>query len=159
MPVYLTALCHLLYGQRLLHQPTPPASRKDMRLRGRHPHPPHRPRLRRTQGFDHRCRHRTHRSRAHIPQTRRRAWPARLDGTAIPLTGPELRDAKRSRQEHVNVKFWGRAVPEGIYGFSVDEGKMRSSPSSSSSSSPRPLPPCSLAVDLSSSARLRLEAN
>jgi N-acetylglucosamine-6-sulfatase len=53
-----------------------------------------------------------------------------FDGTAIPVTQEELRGAKGSRQEHINVEFWGRAVPEGIYGFSVDEGKMRKSPKS-----------------------------
>jgi N-acetylglucosamine-6-sulfatase len=51
-----------------------------------------------------------------------------FDGTVIPLTKPELPKAKKSRQEHVNVEFWGRAVPEGIYGFSVDEGKIRKPP-------------------------------
>jgi N-acetylglucosamine-6-sulfatase len=45
-----------------------------------------------------------------------------FDGTAIPLDAEELRDAVRMRQEHVNVEFWGRSLPEGTYGFSLDDG-------------------------------------
>jgi N-acetylglucosamine-6-sulfatase len=48
-----------------------------------------------------------------------------FDGTAIPTTASELLEAESFRQEHVNVEFWGRAIPEGIYGFSVDDGKIR----------------------------------
>lgn len=37
-----------------------------------------------------------------------------LDGLALPLTGKELADPASG--EHVNVEFWGRAIPEGKYG-------------------------------------------
>ena len=37
-----------------------------------------------------------------------------LDGTPIPLTAEEL--ARPASGEHVNVEFWGRAIPEGKYG-------------------------------------------
>jgi N-acetylglucosamine-6-sulfatase len=62
-------------------------------------------------------------------------------GAAIPLAKSELLKAKKSQQEHVNVKFWDRAVPEGIYSFSVDEGKIRKSPLSPLSSYLIPLHP------------------
>ncbi|CZR59007.1 probable arylsulfatase [Phialocephala subalpina] len=47
-----------------------------------------------------------------------------LDGSPIPLSEKELEASKRSRQEHVNVEFWGRGIPEGIYRFSLDDGKV-----------------------------------
>lgn len=49
-----------------------------------------------------------------------------FDGSPIPLTSESLKKETRPRhrQEHVNVEFWGRAIPEGLYGFDVDEGKM-----------------------------------
>lgn len=37
-----------------------------------------------------------------------------LDGSAIPLSKKDL--AKPDSGEHVNVEFWGRALPEGKYG-------------------------------------------
>lgn len=37
-----------------------------------------------------------------------------LDGMPIPLHKDDL--AKPASGEHVNVEFWGRAIPEGIYG-------------------------------------------
>lgn len=37
-----------------------------------------------------------------------------LDGNPIPLTREELHDAESG--EHVNVEFWGQAIPEGDYG-------------------------------------------
>lgn len=37
-----------------------------------------------------------------------------LDGFPIPLTAKEL--ANPESGEHVNVEFWGRAIPEGKYG-------------------------------------------
>ncbi|QIX01991.1 hypothetical protein AMS68_007508 [Peltaster fructicola] len=37
-----------------------------------------------------------------------------LDGLAIPLTKEELN--AKDHHEHVNVEFWGRAIPEGRYG-------------------------------------------
>jgi N-acetylglucosamine-6-sulfatase len=47
-----------------------------------------------------------------------------LDGTPIPLNKDDFDDAKQHRQEHVNVEFWGRSVPEGIHKFSLDDGKI-----------------------------------
>jgi arylsulfatase A-like enzyme len=47
-----------------------------------------------------------------------------LDGSPIPLHEDALRQQKHSRQEHVNVEFWGRSIPEGIYKFSLDDGKI-----------------------------------
>ena len=47
-----------------------------------------------------------------------------LDGSPIPLDEDALQEQKNSRQEHVNVEFWGRSIPEGIYKFSLDDGKM-----------------------------------
>ena len=44
-----------------------------------------------------------------------------LDGSAIPLSKPELDAAADTRQEHVNVEFWGRAIPEGGVYRSVKE--------------------------------------
>ncbi|CZT44584.1 probable arylsulfatase [Rhynchosporium secalis] len=46
-----------------------------------------------------------------------------LDGSSIPLFENEIEEAKEKRQEHVNVEFWGRSIPEGIYKFSLDNGK------------------------------------
>lgn len=70
-----------------------------------------------------------------------------FDDTAIPLATSALLSAQASRQEHVNVEFWGRAVPEGIYGFSVDEGKMRKS-----------LPPTSFPITVPPPPQLRRKA-
>lgn len=50
-----------------------------------------------------------------------------FDGTPIPLTKKELVRAGKTRQEHVNVEFWGLGIPEGEYAFSVDEGKVGTS--------------------------------
>jgi N-acetylglucosamine-6-sulfatase len=47
-----------------------------------------------------------------------------LDGSPIPLDEKGLEDAKQDRQEHVNVEFWGRGIPEGRYRFSLDDGKV-----------------------------------
>jgi N-acetylglucosamine-6-sulfatase len=47
-----------------------------------------------------------------------------LDGSPIPLSEQELEASKTTRQEHVNVEFWGRGLPEGIYKFSLDDGKV-----------------------------------
>lgn len=38
-----------------------------------------------------------------------------LDGSAIPLSNKDL--AKPNSGEHVNVEFWGRALPEGKFGW------------------------------------------
>lgn len=46
-----------------------------------------------------------------------------LDGSPIPLDRDEIEMAKGSRQEHVNVEFWGRGIAEGVHGFSLDDGK------------------------------------
>jgi N-acetylglucosamine-6-sulfatase len=51
-----------------------------------------------------------------------------LDGSPIPLNENNLEEAKSDRQEHVNVEFWGRSIPEGIYKFSLDDGKVGESP-------------------------------
>lgn len=42
----------------------------------------------------------------------------------IPLDSQGLKEAETTRQEHVNVEFWGRSLPEGIHGFSLDDGKV-----------------------------------
>ncbi|KAG0645633.1 Arylsulfatase [Hyphodiscus hymeniophilus] len=47
-----------------------------------------------------------------------------LDGSPIPLNKKDITRAKIERQEHVNVEFWGRSLPEGIYKFSLDDGKI-----------------------------------
>lgn len=47
-----------------------------------------------------------------------------FDGSAIPLSKKGLQQAIGERQEHVNVEFWGNALPEGNYGFSLDDGKV-----------------------------------
>jgi N-acetylglucosamine-6-sulfatase len=46
-----------------------------------------------------------------------------LDGSPIPLDGEGIEREKEARQEHVNVEYWGRSIPEGIYKFSLDDGK------------------------------------
>jgi N-acetylglucosamine-6-sulfatase len=46
-----------------------------------------------------------------------------LDGSPIPLDAKSLIEQKESRQEHVNVEFWGRSLVEGQYKFSLDDGK------------------------------------
>jgi N-acetylglucosamine-6-sulfatase len=46
-----------------------------------------------------------------------------FDGSPIPLGEKDLVEAKKERQEHVNVEFWGRSIPEGKYKFSLDDGK------------------------------------
>jgi len=48
-----------------------------------------------------------------------------FDGTAIPLNKKDLINAIETRQEHVNVEFWGVGLGEGDYGTSIDnDGKM-----------------------------------
>ena len=49
-----------------------------------------------------------------------------LDGRPIPLDRKSLNEESQSgkRQEHVNVEFWGIAVPEGDYHFALDDGKV-----------------------------------
>lgn len=49
-----------------------------------------------------------------------------FDGAPIPLTSHDQDTVKLTgeRSEHVNVEFWGLGIPEGKYGFSVDEGKI-----------------------------------
>lgn len=37
-----------------------------------------------------------------------------FDGAVIPLQNPSVADALNS--EHVNIEFWGKAIPEGIWG-------------------------------------------
>jgi hypothetical protein len=51
-----------------------------------------------------------------------------LDGTPIPLNEKDFDDAKEHRQEHVNVEFWGRGIPEGTHKFSLDDGKIGAAP-------------------------------
>jgi N-acetylglucosamine-6-sulfatase len=51
-----------------------------------------------------------------------------LDGTPIPLNKDDFDDAKEHRQEHVNVEFWGRGILEGIHKFSLDDGKIGTTP-------------------------------
>lgn len=48
-----------------------------------------------------------------------------FDGSPIPLLAADLGGGKEgeARQEHVNVEYWGRSLPEGIWGFSLDDGK------------------------------------
>ena len=36
----------------------------------------------------------------------------------------DFEDEKKSRQEHVNIEFWGRSIPEGEHRFSLDDGKI-----------------------------------
>lgn len=45
-----------------------------------------------------------------------------FDGNPIPLNAREIKAAHASRQEHVNVEFWGNAIQEGAYGYALDEG-------------------------------------
>ena len=45
-----------------------------------------------------------------------------FDGTPIPLNEQELVEAKAVRQEHVNIEFWGKAIPEGIYDYTSQDG-------------------------------------
>jgi N-acetylglucosamine-6-sulfatase len=45
-----------------------------------------------------------------------------LDGSPIPLNAEAM--SKETRQEHVNVEFWGLGIPEGVYMFSLDDGKV-----------------------------------
>ena len=47
-----------------------------------------------------------------------------LDGCPIPLDEESIEESKTQRQEHVNVEFWGRSIPEGQYKFSLDDGKV-----------------------------------
>lgn len=49
---------------------------------------------------------------------------ADFDGSPIPLSKENLKTAVSTRQEHVNVEFWGQGLPEGIYEFSLDDGKV-----------------------------------
>lgn len=46
-----------------------------------------------------------------------------LDGSPTHLSEQELEDSKKLRQEHANVEFWGRGFLEGIYEFSLHDGK------------------------------------
>ncbi|KAI6712280.1 hypothetical protein JHW43_005200 [Diplocarpon mali] len=46
-----------------------------------------------------------------------------LDGSPIPLNQRALEEAREEGQEHVNIEFWGRGIPEGTFGFSLDDGK------------------------------------
>ncbi|RDW82570.1 arylsulfatase-1 [Coleophoma cylindrospora] len=46
-----------------------------------------------------------------------------FDGSAIPLNKTGLQQAIGERQEHVNVEYWGNALPEGKHWFSLDDGK------------------------------------
>jgi arylsulfatase A-like enzyme len=40
-----------------------------------------------------------------------------FDGVSIPLTEEETLEAESStRQEHINIEYWGRAIPEGKWG-------------------------------------------
>jgi N-acetylglucosamine-6-sulfatase len=45
-----------------------------------------------------------------------------FDGSPIPLNAQEIVEAAGQRQEHVNVEFWGHAIPEGTFGYNLDEG-------------------------------------
>lgn len=47
-----------------------------------------------------------------------------LDGSPIPVSKEEIKEAVRAGREHVNVEFWGRSLSEGDYGFSLDDGKV-----------------------------------
>jgi N-acetylglucosamine-6-sulfatase len=49
-----------------------------------------------------------------------------FDGSAIPVTQSALLAVEKSgeRGEHVNIEFWGLGLPEGKYGFSLDDGKV-----------------------------------
>ncbi|KAH7327134.1 alkaline-phosphatase-like protein [Rhexocercosporidium sp. MPI-PUGE-AT-0058] len=47
-----------------------------------------------------------------------------LDGSPIPLGEEEIEEARGERGEHVNVEFWGRSIPEGVHGFSLDDGRV-----------------------------------
>ena len=48
---------------------------------------------------------------------------ADFDGRPIPLSEKDIERAEGEIQEHVNVEFWGRSIPEGSYEFSLDDGK------------------------------------
>ncbi|PWY66783.1 Arylsulphatase [Aspergillus heteromorphus CBS 117.55] len=45
-----------------------------------------------------------------------------FDGTAMPLTAAEIEADRGSRQEHVNVEYWGKAGFEGAFGRAADGG-------------------------------------
>jgi N-acetylglucosamine-6-sulfatase len=47
-----------------------------------------------------------------------------FDGSPIPLEETAFELERARRQEHVNVEFWGRSIPEGEYKFSLDDGKI-----------------------------------
>lgn len=51
---------------------------------------------------------------------------ADFDGSPIPLEKVDLEEEtmREGRQEHVNVEFWGRSIPEGENKFSLDDGKV-----------------------------------
>lgn len=44
-----------------------------------------------------------------------------FDGLAIPLGEDETASLESARSEHVNVEFWGKALPEGKWGRYGDE--------------------------------------
>lgn len=45
-----------------------------------------------------------------------------FDGAAVALSNHEIRTPGKTRQEHVNVEYWGLAFAEGKYGFRKDNG-------------------------------------
>ena len=40
-----------------------------------------------------------------------------FDGSSIPLAADEISEAIHTKREHVNLEYWGFALPEGKYGF------------------------------------------
>jgi N-acetylglucosamine-6-sulfatase len=51
-----------------------------------------------------------------------------FDGSPIPLDEKSIIRGRATRQEHANVEFWGRSIPEGVYRFSLDDGKVGMKP-------------------------------
>lgn len=44
-----------------------------------------------------------------------------FDGVSIPLSEEDTHIAESTgRQEHINIEYWGRAIPEGIWGHYDD---------------------------------------
>ena len=46
-----------------------------------------------------------------------------FDGASIRLNEYELQESQRTRQEHVNLEYWGFALAEGSYGFRGSEAE------------------------------------
>ncbi|KAH7396959.1 alkaline-phosphatase-like protein [Phaeosphaeria sp. MPI-PUGE-AT-0046c] len=52
-----------------------------------------------------------------------------FDGSAIPLAKEDTLEAETTgRQEHINIEYWGRAIPEGLWGRYEDADTARPAP-------------------------------